>query len=57
MASFNLLSSTGQVVASEKFNNSRFNVNVQLPEAAAGMYYIEVVFQDGTRSVKKLLAK
>lgn len=57
MASFNLLSSTGQVVASEKFNNSRFNVNIQLPEAAAGMYYIEVVFQDGTRSVKKLLAK
>jgi hypothetical protein len=57
MASYRLLTSAGQVVAQEKFANYSFNVNVTLPESAAGVYYLEVLFQDGTRSVKKLLAK
>jgi Secretion system C-terminal sorting domain len=57
MASFRLISSTGQVIAHEKFANNSFNVNVNLPESAAGVYYIEVYFNDGTRAVKKLLAK
>lgn len=57
MASFRLINGTGQVVATEKFGNHSFNVNVQLPEAAAGVYYIEVFFNDGSRTVKKLLAK
>jgi Lamin Tail Domain/Secretion system C-terminal sorting domain len=57
MASFRLIAANGQTIASKSFANFTFNANVQLPEAAPGVYFVEVIFQDGTRTVKKLMSK
>ncbi|MEN9524252.1 MAG: hypothetical protein RL536_321 [Candidatus Parcubacteria bacterium] len=57
IAGYRIMNSTGQVIAAENFNGRTLNTNITLPEAAAGVYYIEVVFADGSRATKKLLAR
>lgn len=57
IAGYRILTGTGQWVAGETFNGRTFNANIALPEAAAGVYYLEVIFADGSRTTKKLLAR
>ncbi len=57
IAGYRILSGTGQWLAAETFNGRTFNANIALPQASAGVYFLEVIFADGSRTTKKLLAR
>jgi hypothetical protein len=57
IAGYAIYASSGRVILRrEETGNSRFH-SIALPEAATGVYIMEVWFTDGTRAHRKLLAK
>jgi hypothetical protein len=57
IASMRLMSSEGRLIFTNKISGDQKNINVELPEAEAGIYFIEIEFTDGTRSIRKLISK
>jgi hypothetical protein len=56
IASFRLMSSDGRLLEEQKLNDVLY-ANITLPQAQAGVYYLEVVFTDGKKSVQKILSR
>lgn len=54
---YSLLSMDGKLIERKQIRNGQNFVSITLPQAAAGMYYIEIEFTDGTRSAQKLISK
>ena len=56
LESFRLYSCEGRLISSGKLSGLLFN-DIQLPEAAPGLYYLEVRSQSGRSKVEKLIAQ
>jgi len=56
IASFRLMSTEGRLLEEQKLNDVLY-ANITLPQAQAGVYYLEVVFTDGKKSVQKILSR
>lgn len=56
IASFRLMSADGRLLEEQKLNDVLY-ANITLPQAQAGVYYLEVVFTDGKKSVQKILSR
>jgi hypothetical protein len=56
IASFRLMSTDGRLLEEQKLNDVLY-ANITLPQAQAGVYYLEVVFTDGKKSVQKILSR
>jgi hypothetical protein len=56
MASFTIFSSNGAIIERRNLGRQTFQ-SVALPQAAPGMYFIEILYTDGTRSQQKLIFK
>lgn len=54
---YSVLSMDGKLIERKQIRNGQNFVSITLPEAEAGMYYIEIEFVDGTRSAQKLISK
>ena len=57
IANVSLLSTDGRLIFTNKIYGDQKNINVELPEAEAGIYFIEIEFMDGTRTSRKLISK
>lgn len=56
MASFTIFSTNGAIIDRRNLGRQNFQ-SVVLPQAAPGMYFIEILYTDGTRSQQKLIFK
>ncbi|MBX7051754.1 MAG: T9SS type A sorting domain-containing protein [Flavobacteriales bacterium] len=57
IATVTLMSTDGRLIYSNNIYGDQKNINVELPEAEAGIYFIEIEFMDGTRTSRKLISK
>jgi hypothetical protein len=54
--SITLYSADGRLLMQQNITHQRF-FNIVLPQAEAGIYHIEVVYSDGSRSVQKIISR
>jgi hypothetical protein len=52
-----LMSTDGRLILTERIFGNQSNINIELPEAEAGVYFVEIEFSDGTRTSQKLISK
>jgi hypothetical protein len=56
MESITLRSADGRLIDIQNLNSVTYS-NIVLPEAEAGVYFIEVIYTDGRKAVQKIIAR